>query len=336
MFVDFLSTTLELTSDQAILNEFTRSISLLSFSFIVLFLAIVVGVSAGLDLMDDYETVAHISQSMTFALFVVSVSISWGCLYGPRLAAHRLPGGYSVWTAGFVQLYSTIGKIHKHYPGLRWYYIAITLSNAAIGALLVISMTFLTYQLNFSSQDIGTCVTLMLLFSIPGAAISFCFNKRNNPLNSSILSLVAMCIVDTLVAIVLKEPGQEMDAYLLSSAWGVAMGWNFTCDRMMIASLIPAGQEAELMGLFLFAGQALNWLPPLIYTSLNEANVSSRVGVAMLNIFFLLGIVCYLCMGSYAKALLEAAGRTNNPAVDNAAVEVKSKKENEARDADNR
>lgn len=311
-----------MTNDQKILNELTRGISILSFSFIVSCLAITVGVSAGFDLMDDYETVAHISQSIAFCLFVTSVTLSWGFLYGPRPAAHAFPDGHhSVWTAGFVQLYTTIGKIHRQYPALRWYYIAITVSNAAVGALLIISMTFMTDQLDFSSQAIGTCVTIMLLFSIPGSILSSWITKHFNPLNSSILSLVAMCIVATLVSVVLKEPGQEVDAYLLSASWGVAMGWNFTVDRMMIASLIPPRQEAELMGLFLFAGQALNWLPPLIYTSLNEAIVSPRVGMAMLNVFFLLGIVCYLCMGRYSDARAAVA---SDPAGDNEAREDKT------------
>jgi MFS-type transporter involved in bile tolerance (Atg22 family) len=302
----------ELTQDQAILNEYTRGISILSFSFIVVFLATVVAVSAGLNLMNDYVTVARISQSMTFSLLTICTILSYGFLYGPRPAAHERPrNGKSVWTAGFIQLYETIQKIHAHYPALQWYYCAIALSNSAIGSLLVINMTFLTDQLLFSSQTIGTCVTIMLLFSIPGAIVSFYFNKWLNPVKSSISSLVLMIIVTTVVSIVLKEPGQQVEAYILSGAWGVAMGWNFTCDRMVISSIIPKNQEAELMALFLFAGQCLNWLPPLIYTSMNEANISPRIGIAMLNIFFALGIICYILMGSYDQALATAISSRN-------------------------
>jgi lysylphosphatidylglycerol synthetase-like protein (DUF2156 family) len=57
------------------------------FSFIVIFLATIVAVSAGLDLMkDDYVTVARISQSMTFRLLSCRFCsiVSYGFLYGPR------------------------------------------------------------------------------------------------------------------------------------------------------------------------------------------------------------------------------------------------------------
>jgi MFS transporter, UMF1 family len=305
----------ELTHDQVILNEYTRGISILSFSFIVVFLATIVAVSAGMDLMSDYVTVARISQSMTFSLVLICSILSYGFLYGPRPAAHERPtngGGKSIWTAGFIQLYNTMHKIHAHYPALQWFYCAIAMSDSAIGSMLVINMTFLTDQLLFSSQTIGTCVTIMLLLSIPGAVVSFYVTKCINPVNSSIASLVLMIVVTTTVSIVLHEPGQYVQAYLLSGAWGLAMGWNFTCDRMVVSSIIPKHQEAELMALFLFAGQVLNWLPPLIYTSMNEANISPRIGIAMLNIFFILGTVCYMLMGSYDQALAVANSGTRS------------------------
>jgi hypothetical protein len=88
----------------------------------------------------------------------------------------------------------------------------------------------------------------MLLFSIPGAIVSFYVTKYINPVNSSMSSLVLMMVVTTTVAIVLHEPGQYVQAYLLSGAWGLTMGWNFTCDRMVISSIIPKHQEAEAHG----------------------------------------------------------------------------------------
>jgi hypothetical protein len=84
------------------------------------------------------------------------------------------------------------------------------------------------------------------------------------------------------------------------------MGCNFTCDRAVIASLLPPGQDSELMGLYLFAGQVLNWLPPLLYTTLNELGYSPNAGVAMLNIFFLMGIVGFMAVGNYQDAVAAA------------------------------
>jgi hypothetical protein len=68
------------------------------------------------------------------------------------------------------------------------------------------------------------------------------------------------------------------------------------------SSIIPEGQDAELMGIFLFAGQCLSWIPPLVFTAINEAGVSQRIGVASLDVYFFLSFLGYCCMGSYAKA----------------------------------
>jgi hypothetical protein len=45
---------------------------------------------------------------------------------------------------------------------------------------------------------------------------------------------------------------------------------------------------------------------------MNEANISPRIGIAMLNIFFVLGIICYMLMGSYDQALAVANGSSNS------------------------
>ena len=76
---------------------------------------------------------------------------------------------------------------------------------------------------------------------------------------------------------------------------------------MLSVAIIPPGQSSEYMGIYLFFGAILTWLPPLIYTSLNEAGVSQRIGVASLNIFFLIGLFSYIMMGNY-RAAVEAAG----------------------------
>ena len=64
------------------------------------------------------------------------------------------------------------------------------------------------------------------------------------------------------------------------------------------------------MGIFLFAGQCLSWIPPLVYTAINESGVSQRVGIASLDTYFLLAMLCYCCMGSYAKAREEVNRET--------------------------
>jgi MFS-type transporter involved in bile tolerance (Atg22 family) len=123
-------------------------------------------------------------------------------------------------------------------------------------------------------------------------------------------ALVVLIIATALFAIFLTGPDQHLETYLLAFAWGVGTGWKWTCDRLVASAIIPEGQDAELMGVFLFAGQCLSWIPPLVFTAINEAGVSQRIGVASLDAYFLLAMLCYCCMGSYAKAREEVNRET--------------------------
>ena len=67
--------------------------------------------------------------------------------------------------------------------------------------------------------------------------------------------------------------------------------------------MIPDGQDAELMGYYLFAGQILIWLPSLIFTILNENGVNMRIGIASVGGFFLVALLAYFLMGNYAEAI---------------------------------
>jgi hypothetical protein len=83
---------------------------------------------------------------------------------------------------------------------------------------------------------------------------------------------------------------------------------------MLVSMIIPEGQNSEIMGFYLFSGYILMWAPPLVFTSLNEAGISQRVGLATLNIWFLLGILFYCLIGSYTKAVQDAGKVTASAA----------------------
>lgn len=64
------------------------------------------------------------------------------------------------------------------------------------------------------------------------------------------------------------------------------------------------------MGLFLFAGQILTWLPPLLYTALNESGVDPQFSICSLGVWFFLGMFALWAVGDYRTAVV-AAGRGN-------------------------
>jgi MFS-type transporter involved in bile tolerance (Atg22 family) len=78
---------------------------------------------------------------------------------------------------------------------------------------------------------------------------------------------------------------------------------------IFFTTVTPTGQETELMSLYLFCGQVLSWLLPLLFTILNEAGVSMSIGLASLNVFFAIRLVGLHNTWSYNVAREQARSR---------------------------
>ena len=288
----------ELTNDEFTLNRLTRTFAVLSYGAMVLFLATVVGTSAGLytsddnkDTMDDEIGTARISQSIATGVGVICFGMAWGRLFSPRPPARRLASNESVLTSGFSQIYRTAVDVHRHHPMLQSFFIAIAVGDAAASALLILAVTYLTDALYFTGAENGAVILILLLSGIPGCYLSSWWTRRYNPVSSSIAAVLLLIIYTTLVAVILKGPDQAMGAYLLAILWGIGAGWKWTVDRMLYAMILPKNQNAEFSGSYVFFRQCLTWLPPLVFTVMNENDVSLRFGMASVNIFFVLALL---------------------------------------------
>merc|ERR1712039_57915 len=88
--------------------------------------------------------------------------------------------------------------------------------------------------------------------------------------------------------------------------WALCFGWIVPNGRTIYITWAPKGQEAELMGIYIFFCNGFIWLPPLIVTILITNAVSWRIAIAMLGLFVLLSIFTLIFMGSYDAAKLHA------------------------------
>jgi MFS-type transporter involved in bile tolerance (Atg22 family) len=306
----------ELTDNEQQLNKFTRRFTVLSFGSTVLYLAGIIGGAAALGYssdkssLDDEIGTARLAQSVSFAINSLLLSIAWGRLFQQRPCARTLPPGKSIWIAGFRQVYNTIIKVYRNYPALKWFFVAVCFCDAATHALTVLAITYMTDLLEFSGAENGTAILIMLISSIPGGLLSGYCSARFNPIKSSMMAVTLLMINTALVSIFLKGPDQATGAYILAVPWGIGTGAKWTSDRMLFARIVPGGQNTELSGCYGFSRQVLTWLPPLVFTLLNESDVSLRWALISLDIFFLLGFLSYGCVGSYAAAVAAAHAAT--------------------------
>ena len=309
----------ELTKDEAVLNEYTRKFATLAYTSMVLYLAVVTGAAGALGHMadndenksslDDEIATARIAQSVSFIVCSIGETLSWGFLFQKRPVIRKYEAGQSVWTQGFRQVGKTYVEIYKHYPRLKWFYLAVCFCDAALMAFTLLSITYLTEQLDMDAKQNGMTILFMLIAAIPGSYVGGYANRRIGPVLSSMASLVLLIIMTALIAILLKGPGQGIETYILAGGWGLGTGWKWTCDRMVLVLCLPnTEQNAELSGLYVFSRQVLSWLPPLVFTVLNEKGISLRIGIATLDIYLLAGLFAYWrLLASGPSALIDTS-----------------------------
>jgi len=111
-----------------------------------------------------------------------------------------------------------------------------------------------------------------------------------NPSISFRLCLTFFSIVTAVAAVVLSSAQMKLYCYLFGVFWGISLGWFYPTEDLMLSMICPVGQEAELSGFFVFSSNILVWLPPLIFTAMNESGISMQWGLMSLVIFFAFGI----------------------------------------------
>jgi UMF1 family MFS transporter len=88
---------------------------------------------------------------------------------------------------------------------------------------------------------------------------------------------------------------------------GINTGWFDPSERGFYVIIIPKNQDAEFMGIYISACQIIGWLPPLVFTAMNQAGIPSSIGLATLSLYILLGLLA-LSFGvpSYEESMNQA------------------------------
>jgi MFS-type transporter involved in bile tolerance (Atg22 family) len=239
---------------ESTMNEYTRNFTTITFTCLVFYLAIGVAIAGETGLQEDTVATARIGVSLACGVCLVFLVLAWYKLFQRAPPARSLPADQSIWTAGFRQLYTTIRKIGCQgvYRSLRWFLLAISVSDSAIQTLMPIMITLFSDQLAFEGMQIGKAVMAVMLASVPGGWISSVASKWQNPVVSTMLALLILIISTVVAATVLKGPDQKNLAYLFAALGGFSTSWKWTSDRMIVSLIVPRGQNAELMGLNVF------------------------------------------------------------------------------------
>ncbi len=298
----------ELTEDSNLLVSWTASFHILQYVSVILFMVYMLGMiqAFGFDgddvLLDDLPA-ARLACASALVVSVPCYLWTWTSLMKQRDASHALPEGSSLSTIGFVKVLKTSKQLLTKYRALMWFFVNVSLVEACQSNLAIIGLTYMTDTLLMTVNESGIAILALFLFGIVGSIVGKYSVSCMNPIRSNMLCQVFTGIITGVAALIVTGPGQQMRAYVMAAGWGVGVGWKNVVERFALCKIIPKGQHTELMGFYLFSSQVLAWLPTLIFTVMNEAGISQRLGLLMLIAFFGGGMLALSMMGSYDEAV---------------------------------
>jgi len=279
------------------------------------FLGTIVLIASALGLGD--VATSHLSQVVSVGVCGPMLFNAWRT-FRPRPAKHSLGAHQSLWVAGALQLWGTLGDLRVTSPGLHKLLLVQALVAAPTVAFPNLAVTYLTQQLAVRNAHVAIFAALTALSGLPGALLFRACSKRAGPRPTLLVGLGWWVLLIFAFAWFLRGPQDRILALALAVPTGLAFGWLGPAMTSFIAALMPPGRESELWGFATFAQVSLTWLPPVAFTVINEAADDMRLGMASLNIYALVAMTVAAMVtepsflgGSISQG--SPAGRHSNP-----------------------
>mmetsp|Transcript_20010 Transcript_20010/g.57935 ORF Transcript_20010/g.57935 Transcript_20010/m.57935 type:complete len:539 (-) Transcript_20010:529-2145(-) len=288
------------------LAHYTSRFNITQYCFQICYVGFITAIGYGIK-ANTVKT-AQLAAGTACGLSTIYLGYAWMFLFRKREALSKVPEGENLVNTGFKQIFKTARLIFSKYRALKWFMIALLWSpEAGAGVVLSIAVTFLTVEIKLTGIQIGVINITLLMGTIPGSAFSKWIMTKLNPLVSFRISLFYMACCVGLTSGVLTGPERKNWSYLMAFLWGLAYGWVYPCQRVMQCTLIPKGQNNEIMGFFSFCAQILGWLPALLFSIMVEKGVSMRWGMSLVAVFLLLAIFFTYFIGNYDAAVAQVA-----------------------------
>ena len=296
----------ELTTSAQRLVQYTAQFTAAQYGSSVLFLIFMVILLAVTpnNILERYPPV-NFSQSVIVVICILFLGYAWLFLFRKRSASQHVPEGIPLLSAGFYKVFQTSRMILQQHNAIKWFLISVCFTEAATYTFSTIAITYMTDQLAFTSEENGICILILLLFGVPGTRLA-AWTNHINPIRSLQACLLLWIATTTLASLVIKNPGQQSLAYVFAMFWGLCLGWIHPTEKTLYCTIIPRGQEAELMGTYICAGQILSWVPSLVFSFLNESGFSIRFGLFSLSFYFTASFFILFLVGDYDEAVAHA------------------------------
>ena len=217
-----------------------------------------------------------------------------------------------LWAAakeGGTSLLSTLRKI-RHFKNGLTYLLAFMLYNDGLASIIAFGGVYAAATFGWSTVTLGIFGIILTVFAIPGAFLGGRLDdaigsKRTVQIAIAGVIVATLGIVgvtaDAILYVIPADPisptrglfGSVQEKTLLGFALllGFCMGPMQAASRTLIGRLAPEGMSGEFYGLFALSGRATAWMAPLAIGIVTASTGSTRLGMACVLFFLVLGFV---------------------------------------------
>jgi UMF1 family MFS transporter len=227
------------------------------------------------------------------------VGLWWGgfalitfALVRERRIGSRKPGAWHAIGEAMRGLGKTMSLLAHHPQALRFLF-AYLLYNDGVATLISNVTPYAMQNIYLDSsltQHIGTAqlviaIILVQVIALPGSLICAAIANRIGEKYAILLTLVVFtgAVAYGLFAHTVNE------FYALASAVGLVLGGCQAISRALFASFIPRGRTAEFFAFFAMSDEVSAILGPATYGTLLIATGQTRIALASLAVFFVVG-----------------------------------------------
>jgi len=243
---------------------------------------------------------ARVAQATAMLLGGPSLLMAWHCGLGDRPPLRSRGGGarpqggcLQLWARAVLELRTTYGELRREFVDLACFLVAFAFWEAAGSSFVILTTTFLVFELGFGSQDIAAFFLLTILVSIAASVACARFGPTQpRAVKAFVLAALTYCIV-VLFTFVLGCQSKAQ-AFGFSPFLAVANATSNYSQRFAYSLILPGGREAELFGVYSFAAQIIAWAPPLVFVLVNQLVPGASLRVALvvpLGLFYSAGLL---------------------------------------------
>lgn len=246
---------------------------------------------------------AHLGQSLSSFVLLICYTNAWWRL-PPMEGRRKLPEGKSLILQGFRQNIKTIKLLFKS-PNttLKWFFLTVIFSEAGGTSLLPLVVSYYSRVLRYNSIDVGITFLVAVLAAIPGAFTNARVVHRFNPKISLRINFLFGFAVTIAAPFVLVKGSIHYLGYIWGVMWGFWLGWMYSCEQLFYTLCMPASQEAEFAGFFVYCTVILTWLPSLIYSTVVENGYKEQYGLVSLCAFQLMSFFTIYMVPNWDKVI---------------------------------